>query len=93
MPSIADFTRASSTSPLIGGQLTAIIVLLLLQKVFLTADELKSWGWRIPFMIGAMLAIFAAVMRRGLHETEAFEEANKIVKPTGSITRPPAISA
>jgi MHS family alpha-ketoglutarate permease-like MFS transporter len=70
---------------LIGGQLTAIIVLLLLQKVFLTADELKAWGWRIPFVIGAMLAIIAAVMRRNLHETEAFEEAKKVVKPTGSI--------
>ena len=38
---------------LIGGQLTAIIVLLLLQKVFLTPQELKDWGWRIPFVIGA----------------------------------------
>jgi MFS transporter, MHS family, alpha-ketoglutarate permease len=70
---------------LIGGQLTAIIVLLLLQKVFLTSDQLKAWGWRIPFVIGAMLAIFAAVMRRGLHETEAFVEAKKVVKPSGSI--------
>jgi MFS transporter, MHS family, alpha-ketoglutarate permease len=70
---------------LIGGQLTAIIVLLLLQKVFLTPDELKAWGWRIPFVIGAMLAIFAAVMRRSLQETEAFVEAKKAVKPTGSI--------
>src|SRR5689334_3791126 len=70
---------------LIGGQLTAIIVLLLLQKVFLTPEELKAWGWRIPFAIGAMLAIFAAVMRRGLHETEAFEEAKKKVQPTGSL--------
>ena len=60
---------------LIGGQLTAIIVLLLLQKVFLTPEELKDWGWRIPFVIGALLAVFAAVMRRNLHETEAFEEA------------------
>src|ERR1700755_1354436 len=68
-----------------GGKLTAIIVLLLLQKVFLTSDELKAWGWRIPFVIGALLAIFAAVMRRDLHETEAFEEASKVVKPTGAI--------
>lgn len=70
---------------LIGGQLTAIIVLLLLQKVFLTPDQLKAWGWRIPFVIGALLAIFAAVMRRDLHETEAFEAAKKASKPTGSI--------
>jgi len=70
---------------LIGGQLTAIIVLLLLQKVFLTPEELKEWGWRIPFVIGAMLAIFAAVMRRSLQETEAFIEAKKTVKPSGSL--------
>src|SRR5712664_4039880 len=70
---------------LIGGQLTAIIVLLLLQKVFLTPEELRDWGWRIPCVIGALLAIFAAVMRRTLHETEAFEEAKKVSKPTGSI--------
>ena len=70
---------------LIGGELTAIMVLLLLQKVFLTPVELKAWGWRIPFVIGALLAIFAAVMRRNLQETEAFVEARKSVKPTGSI--------
>src|SRR5205085_1533693 len=64
---------------LIGGQLTAIIVLLLLQKVFLTPEELKQWGWRIPFVIGALLAIFAAVMRRKLHETDAFVEAAKLI--------------
>jgi len=70
---------------LIGGQLTAIIVLLLLQKVFLAPDALRAWGWRIPFAIGALLAVFAAVMRRSLHETEAFVEAKKTVQPTGSI--------
>ncbi len=70
---------------LIGGQLTAIIVLLLLQKVFLTQEELYAWGWRIPFVIGAMLAIFAAVMRRDMHETEAFVAAKKAATPAGSI--------
>ncbi|MGJ4943812.1 MFS transporter [Bradyrhizobium sp. HKCCYLS1011] len=72
---------------LIGGQLTAIIVLLLLQKVFLTPDQLKAWGWRIPFAIGAGLAIFVAVMRRNLQETEAFVEAKKKVRPSGSIVQ------
>src|SRR3954447_11103028 len=70
---------------LIGGQLTAIMVLLLLQKVFLTPEQLSDWGWRIPFVIGALLAVFAAVMRRDPHETEAFEEAKKVSSPTGSI--------
>ena len=70
---------------LIGGQLTAILVLLLLQQVFLTPEQLKAWGWRIPFVIGALLAIVAAVMRRNLHETEAFIAAKKVAKPTGSL--------
>ena len=71
---------------LIGGQLTAIIVLLLLQKVFLTPQELKDWGWRIPFVIGAMLAIFAAVMRRQSARDRGVREAAKeLAKPTGSI--------
>jgi len=62
---------------LIGGQLAAILVLLVLQKLFLTNDEIRAWGWRIPFFIGALLAIVAAIMRSQLHETEAFEAVKK----------------
>lgn len=58
---------------LIGGQLTAILVLLLLQNVFLTHEQLVAWGWRIPFVIGAALAIIAMLMRRHMHETKSFE--------------------
>jgi MHS family alpha-ketoglutarate permease-like MFS transporter len=65
---------------LIGGQLTAILVLLLLQNLFLSPDELKAWGWRIPFVIGALLAVISAVMRRTLHETDQFVEAKKSVR-------------
>jgi MHS family alpha-ketoglutarate permease-like MFS transporter len=60
---------------LIGGQICALLVLLLLQNVFLTGDQIRAWGWRIPFLIGAMLAIIALIMRRTLHETPAFEAA------------------
>jgi len=62
---------------LIGGQLTAILVLLLLQNVFLTHEQLVAWGWRIPFVIGAALAIIAMLMRRHMHETASFEAAKK----------------
>src|SRR3954454_12044393 len=72
---------------LIGGQITALLVLLLLQKVFLTNDEIRAWGWRIPFFIGALLAVVALIMRRNLHETDAFEAAKKAVdvKRTSSL--------
>eukprot|EP00887_Chlorella_sp_A99_P004468 scaffold42.g4468.t1 len=62
---------------LIGGQLTAILVLLLLQELFLTTEELFAWGWRIPFVIGAILAIVAALMRRHMPETDSFLEMKK----------------
>ena len=60
---------------LIGGQLCAILVLLVLQQFFLTPGQMRAWGWRIPFAIGAVLAIVAVVMRRSLHETKDFIEA------------------
>ncbi len=65
---------------LIGGQLCAILVLLLLQRVFLTPDQLRAWGWRIPFFIGALLALVALAMRRNLHETDDFVAAKSVVK-------------
>src|SRR5262245_47814777 len=70
---------------LIGGQLCAIVVLLLLQQVFLTTDQLKAWGWRIPFVIGALLAIVALVMRRNLFETEDFIASRKVGRRESSI--------
>jgi MFS transporter, MHS family, alpha-ketoglutarate permease len=72
---------------LIGGQLCALLVLLLLQQVFLTADQLRAWGWRIPFVIGAMLALIALVMRRNLHETDDFLAAKKKLMPRESSIR------
>ncbi len=60
---------------LIGGQLTAMIVLIILQKLLLSPADLDAWGWRIPFAIGAVLSLVAFVMRRDLVETESFERA------------------
>jgi MHS family alpha-ketoglutarate permease-like MFS transporter len=67
---------------LIGGQLVAILVLLLLQEVFLTGDQLRAWGWRIPFAIGGLLALVALAMRTNLHETDAFRAAKAAKRPT-----------
>lgn len=53
---------------LIGGQLLALLVVVVLQQV-LSDGALHSWGWRIPFAIGAVLAIVALYLRRSLDET------------------------
>jgi metabolite-proton symporter len=67
---------------LIGGQLLALMVLAILQALF-TADELKAWGWRIPFVIGAMAAIVAMYLRRSLAETASQEAMHN--KEAGSL--------
>ncbi len=62
---------------LIGGQLLAVLVLVILQ-FFLTSEQLHEWGWRIPFAIGGFAAIVALFLRRTLHETSTEESrANK----------------
>lgn len=57
---------------LVLGQLIALLVLIALQRT-LTTQQLHDWGWRIPFAIGAGLAIVALLLRRRLAETEAFQ--------------------
>ncbi|AUG03870.1 alpha-ketoglutarate permease [Pseudomonas sp. 09C 129] len=69
---------------LISGQLIALAVLIVLQNV-LTTEELQSWGWRIPFGIGALCAIVALYLRRGMEETESFTKKKE--KPKESLMR------
>jgi MHS family alpha-ketoglutarate permease-like MFS transporter len=57
---------------LIGGQLLALAVLIALQGL-LTPPQLRAFGWRIPFAIGAALAFGLFFVQRRLAETPAFE--------------------
>jgi MHS family dicarboxylic acid transporter PcaT-like MFS transporter len=62
---------------LIGGQLLAVLVIVVLEQL-LDERELKAWGWRIPFVIGAIAAVVALLLRRTLQETQTAEaKANK----------------
>jgi MHS family alpha-ketoglutarate permease-like MFS transporter len=53
---------------LIAGQLCALLTLVALQQ-FLDEAELRAWGWRVPFAIGACMAIIVLLLRDHLHET------------------------
>jgi len=57
---------------LIGGQLCAIAVAVVMQS-FLSEAQLTAWGWRVPFVIGALLALAVYALRRNLAETPSFE--------------------
>lgn len=69
---------------LISGQLIALGVLIVLQQT-LTEEQLYSWGWRVPFVIGALCAVVALYLRRGMEETESFKKTR--VKPKESAMR------
>ncbi|NBX85332.1 MAG: MFS transporter [Gammaproteobacteria bacterium] len=68
---------------LIAGQLFALLVLLCLQQFFLTTEQLETWGWRIPFFIGAILALIALYLRLGMQESASFQVSALKKKSSG----------
>jgi MHS family dicarboxylic acid transporter PcaT-like MFS transporter len=68
---------------LIGGQLLAVLVVVMLQH-WLSEAELKAWGWRMPFGVGALTALVALALRRSLHETST--AASRASEAAGSVS-------
>ncbi|MBD8680859.1 MFS transporter [Pseudomonas sp. CFBP 13719] len=66
---------------LISGQLIALAVLIVLQQT-LTEEQLLSWGWRVPFVIGALCAVVALWLRRGMEETDSFTQKKESKEST-----------
>uniref|UniRef100_UPI00313D6D60 MFS transporter n=2 Tax=Bacillus sp. OTU2372 TaxID=3043858 RepID=UPI00313D6D60 len=58
---------------LVGGQLVALGVQIILQQLLSDADMI-SWGWRIPFVIGAIGALIVLWLRRSMDESEQFSK-------------------
>jgi len=61
---------------LVAGQLVALGVQIILQQV-LNENEMISWGWRIPFVIGAIGALVVLWLRRTMDESDQFSEMGK----------------
>lgn len=68
---------------LISGQLLALLLLIVLQNT-LSEGDLASWGWRIPFFVGAALAVIVFWLRRRLDETRAFIASDTQEAPKSS---------
>ncbi|MGF0538045.1 MFS family transporter [Agrobacterium sp. ES01] len=68
---------------LIGGQLLAVLVIVIIESL-MSSEEITQWGWRIPFIIGALAAIVSIFLRRSLAETQKAE--TRANKNAGSIT-------
>ena len=63
---------------LVMGHLVALGVLIALQRVFLSDGQLRDWGWRIPFVIGAIAAVVALWLRRTMVESESFARSEAV---------------
>lgn len=69
---------------LIGGQIAALLVAIVLQAI-LSPAKLQAWGWRIPFVIGALLALVVWWIQTRLEETASFR-AVQAQERRGSVT-------
>jgi MFS transporter, MHS family, proline/betaine transporter len=66
----------------VGGLLLGSSFAALLNSM-LTVDQMTAWGWRIPFLVGAILGPVGLYMRRTIEETPHYERV-KDAAPTGS---------
>lgn len=67
---------------IIAGQLLALLTVVVLQQT-LTPDDLRAWGWRIPFFMGALGSIVVVYLRKSMIETASQKDMKR--KEAGSI--------
>lgn len=63
------FQQVGSAAGLLLGTLLVAVVTSLL-----SAEDMREWGWRIPFLIGAILAPVGFMIRNSVDETPEFSE-------------------
>jgi MFS transporter, MHS family, alpha-ketoglutarate permease len=69
---------------LVSGQLVALGVQIILQQV-LAEEQMDAWGWRIPFVIGAIGALVVLWLRRGMDETESYKTSSSSGAEQGTV--------
>jgi MFS transporter, MHS family, alpha-ketoglutarate permease len=70
------FLAAFQYTTLIGGQVIAIVTMVILESL-LSKSQLLAWGWRIPFILGTLGALLSVWLRLSLQETAAPQTKNK----------------
>lgn len=84
---------SSSTLVAIGtGSLLATLMMAAFGGL-LSPEDMSSWGWRIPFVFGAALALFALFLRRGMMETSTEMEHSDAPRSSTVWTRAQVMQA
>jgi MFS family permease len=68
------YTSFTLNGTQVGAILSNVVFLAVAQ---LPDDQLLSWGWRIPFLLSAIVVVIGLVIRRNLDETPAFLKEQK----------------
>ena len=55
------------------GQLLALATMIVLQRL-LSESALSEWGWRVPFVLGALIGLTVFYLRRRMEESDDFLE-------------------
>ncbi len=75
------------------GNLLAAAVLAVLTAVQ-TEEDFQAWGWRIPFLLSAVLVVIGYWIRQAVAETPVFQEAQRVAEETQQrLERAPGIEA
>ena len=53
------------------------LVVILITKTTLSAEEFDNWGWRVPFWISILMVGVSYVIRKNMKESPLFAEAKK----------------
>jgi len=61
------------------GNMVGILMGAVLTAVLSRAD-MNAWGWRVPFLVGAVFGLYALVMRARMKESEIFEKEPSTAK-------------
>jgi MFS family permease len=72
MPTKRGFGMGGVFAGTISGLIPGMLINLAITH-YLTIDQVNSFGWRIPFIIGGFLCFIAYQIRKKLHETKAFQ--------------------
>jgi MHS family alpha-ketoglutarate permease-like MFS transporter len=54
--------------------------------ISLSDSQMHTWGWRVPFLVGAVFGIVTAFMRRVMAEPDVFVSAQAQRRPTPAVS-------
>lgn len=81
-PGRRGFYSSFQYTSIIMGQLSALLLMIMLQNL-LTEEQMYAYGWRIPFVVGALAGLVVMWLRRGMDESEHYKDEKAAASAEG----------